>query len=106
MGIMENRQVLWEKNEWRHFTGISGGKFPLSKCPLNTLRNFCSCFMCEQGSRDHRAGGFLSSIVLLSILSKPGYLQGTSLKVMNYLELTPFFWGVCKQASPLAHSSI
>jgi hypothetical protein len=73
--------------------GISGGKFPLSKCPANTLRNLCSCFMCEQGSRDHRAGGFLSSILLLSILSKPGYLQGTSLKVMNYFKLIPFFFG-------------
>jgi hypothetical protein len=81
--------------------GISRGKFPLSKCPANTLRNFCSCFVCEQGSRDHRAGGFLSSIVLLSILSKPGYLQGTSLKVMNYFKLSLFLGGCANKCVPL-----
>jgi hypothetical protein len=81
-------------------------KFLWVRCPANTLGLFCWCFMCEQGSRDRRAGGFSSSIVVLSILSKPGYLQGTSLKVMNYFKLTPFLFGVREQVCPLAYSSI
>jgi len=40
MGIMGNTRVLWEKNEWRHFMGISGGKIPLSKVPCKYTRKF------------------------------------------------------------------